>query len=328
MIRFGTLGTANITPRALINPCIDEPRARVYAIAARDFDRASAFAHHHHIPKVLRDYTELVNYDRIDAVYNPLHITAHHEWTLKALHAGKHVLCEKSFASNAAEAEDMAKCADETGLVLMDAYHYRYHPIFIRAREIYLSGVLGEIRHVDAAFHIAVTDPTSIRMNYALGGGVTMDIGCYPISWVRHITGLEPDEVLAEAEVGPPDVDVMLKTTMQLPGGITATTSGDMRADVQFKAYLQVQGSAGTMYVHNPLTPQMGNRIDLTLNGETQTESFSRRSTFAYQLDAFCDAVEDGTELLTHAWDGVAQMRVIDRAYTAAGLPVRGLSRA
>lgn len=325
MIKFGTLGTANITPRALINPCIDEPRASVYAIAARDVDRAHAFAHHHHIPKVLQDYTELVNYERVDAVYNPLHITAHHEWTLKALRAGKHVLCEKSFASNAVEAEEMAACADETGLVLMDAFHYRYHPIFLRAREIYLSGVLGDIRHIDAAFHIAVTDPSSIRMNYALGGGVTMDIGCYPISWVRHITGLEPDEVQAEAEVGPPDVDVMLNTTMRLPGGITATTSGDMRADAQFKAYLQVQGSEGTMYVQNPLTPQMGNRIDLTINGDTQSESFSRRSTFGYQLDAFCDAVEYGTALMTDAWDGVCQMRVIDHAYAAAGLPLRGL---
>jgi predicted dehydrogenase len=120
----------------------------------------------------------------------------------------------------------------------------------------------------------------------------------------------------------------MLKTTLGLPGGIVATTSGDMRPDVQFKAYLEVRGSAGTMYLHNPLTPQTGNRLDLTIDGVMQSEHFSRRATYSYQLDAFCDALEQGSPLLTNAWDGVAQMRVIDRAYTDAGLPLRGLQRA
>ncbi len=325
MIRFGTLGAASITPRALVYPCVDEPEAMIYAIAARDRERAVSFAHHHNIPKVLDSYADLVACERINAVYNPLHITAHHEWTLRALRAGKHVLCEKSLASNAGEAQEMAECADDTGLLLMDAFHYRYHPIFVRAREIYQSGVLGDIQHIEGVFHIPVTATSGIRMEYELGGGVTMDIGCYPISWVRHISGLEPDEVQAVAEVGPPDVDVMLKTTMQFPGGITVTTSGDMRPEATFQAYLEVRGSDGTMHVENPLVPQMGNRIDLTVNGEKTTESFSRRASYSYQLDAFCAAVEHGTELLTDAWDGVAQMRVIDRAYSAAGLALRGL---
>lgn len=324
MIHFGTLGTANITPRALIYPCMDEPRARVYAVAARDRGRAEAFAYHHRIPKVLDSYSDLVQYDRIDAVYNPLHIAAHEEWTIKALQAGKHVLCEKSFALNAQQAERMARSADEAGLVLMDGFHYRYHPIFLRAKEIYQSGVLGEIRRIDAAFHIPVTDTDGIRMRYELGGGVTMDIGCYPISWVRHISGLEPEQVAARAEEGPTHVDVMLTTTLKLPGGITATTSGDMRPQARFKAYLEVTGSAGKMYVHNPLSPQTGNRIELTIDGEATVERFPRRPTFGYQLDAFLDAIEHGTDLYTDAWDGVAQMAVIDRAYLAAGLPLRG----
>ena len=142
---------------------------------------------------------------------------------------------------------------------------------------------------------------------------------------VRHISALEPEDVQAVAETGPADVDIMLTTTMQLPGGIVATTSGDMRPQARFKAYLRVQGSSGTMYVHNPLTPQMGNRLDVTIDGATRSETFPRRSTFGYQLDAFCDAVQEGTPLYTDGWDGVAQMRVIDRAYTAAGLPLRGL---
>ncbi len=326
MIRFGTLGAALITPRALVYPCVDEPRATIRAIAARDRDRAEGFAEYHHIPDVLDAYQDVIEYEKVDAVYVPLHIPAHHEWTIKALNAGKHVLCEKSFASNAAQAEEMAAAGAATGNVLMDAFHYRYHPIFIRAREIYESGLLGDIQEIDAAFHIPVIDPDSIRMKYETGGGVTMDIGCYPISWVRHITAEEPIEVEAEAEIGPPDVDVMLKSSMEFSGGVIAKTSGDMRPGTSFRAYLNVTGSKGTMRVVNPLVPQIGNRIELTIGAGESVESFDRRPTYGYQLDAFLDAIEHRTPLLTGAEDAVAQMRVIDRCYEAAGLPLRGLT--
>jgi predicted dehydrogenase len=324
-IRFGVLGTAMITPRALVYPCVDERRAAITAIAARDRARAEAFAHHHQIPIVLDAYAEVLEHPKVDAVYVPLHIPVHCEWTIRALRAGKHVLCEKSFASNAAEAREMAAVGRETGRVVMDAFHYRYHPVFHRAREIYASGELGEIRHIDAAFHIPVTDPGGIRMNYVLGGGVTMDIGCYPISWVRHISGLEPEQVEARAVVGPAHVDVSLQVRLTLPGGVTATTSGDMRAGAAFTAYLEVTGSTGTMRVLNPLVPQMGHEIRVKIGADERSEVFDRRSTYAYQLDAFLDAIEHGTPLLTDADDAVRQMEVIDRCYQAAGLPLRGL---
>ncbi len=326
MIRFGTLGTANITPRALVYPCVDELNAMISVIGARSRERAQGFAKYHHIRHVVDDYTAVVTHDKVNAVYIPLLITAHHEWTIKALRAGKHVLCEKSFASNANEAMEMAAVAEETGLVLMDAFHYRYHPIFIRAREIYTSGVLGNIREISAAFHIPVpVDGDNIRLQYETGGGVTMDIGCYPISWVRHITGEEPVEVTAEAEAGPPEVDLYLATEMTFPGGIKAATSGDMRPDATFKAELKVIGELGAMTVNNPLVPQIGNGIELNVNGETTMETFDRRSTYGYQLDAFISAVEQGTALLTGPDDAVNQMRVIDRCYESAGLRLRGL---
>ncbi len=327
MIRFGTLGAARITPRALVYPCVDERRASIVAIAARQRRRAEAFARAHGIPQVLDSYDAVVTHPEVDAVYVPLHIPAHHEWTLKALAAGKHVLCEKSFACNAAEAEEMAAAARRHGRVAMDAFHYRYHPLFHRARELYASGTLGKVQRIDAAFHIPVTDPGDIRMNYATGGGVTMDIGCYPLSWVRHVSGSEPKVVAASAEVGPPDVDVVLQTELELPDGASATTSGDMRADARFSAFLTVTGSTGRMHVVNPLVPQMGHRLELTVAGVETVEQLDRRPSYGYQLDAFLDAVEHGAPLLTDANDAVRQMRLIDAAYQAAGLPLRGLPR-
>jgi predicted dehydrogenase len=325
MIVFGTLGTANITPKALVYPCADEPRATIRCIAARERERAEGFARWHHIRRVYDSYEEVVEDDRINALYNPLPISLHHEWSIRALRAGKHVLCEKSFASNAREAEEMAAVARDQGLVIMDAFHYRYHPVFLRAREICDSGALGTIRRIDAEFRVPVNDPQNIRNVYAMGGGVTMDIGCYPISWARHICGEEPEEVQAEAVIGPPYVDTCLEARLVFPSGVEARVCGDMRAETRFTAVLVVSGDKGTMTVKNPLVPQTGHSILLEAGGERTVETTDRRSSYGYQLDAFIAAVEEGAPLLTGADDAVAQMRVIDRCYEAAGLPVRGL---
>jgi len=326
MLKFGTLGAAKITPPALIDPCQNDERATVAMIAARSKQRAEAFAQAHGIATVLDSYDEIINADQVNAIYNPLPITHHHEWTIKALRAGKHVLCEKSFASNATEAQEMLTVANETGLVLMDAFHYRYHPIFLKARETVESGVLGKIHSISSTFSVPIVDADDIRMNYGTGGGVTMDIGCYPLSWVRHITGLEPEDVQATAETGPANVDVYLETEMIFPGNIKVKTVGDMRPSAKFKADIIVEGDAGKMIVKNPIAPQAGNAIDLVIDGAVTTETFSRRPTYRYQLDAFIDAVLTGSALFTDAEDAVKQMQLIDRCYLAAGLPLRGLS--
>ena len=261
----------------------------------------------------------------VDAVYNPLPASLHHEWSLKALRAGKHVLCEKPFASNAREAAEMAAVAKETGRVLMEAFHSCYHPVFLRALEIVRSGALGRLRRIEGSFHVAITNPEDIRMNYGTGGGVTMDLGCYPIAWVRHLVGEEPEGVTATAETGPAHVDVFLEASLQFPGGTRAKISGDMRAGVVPRIELRVEGERGQMVIHNPLAPQLGHRIDLDVDGEKTQESLDRRTTYSYQLDAFIDAIEKNRPLLTGADDAVKQMRVIDRCYEAAGLPLRGL---
>lgn len=324
MITFGTLGAARITPSALIYPAMNEPRARISVIAARDRQRAEAFANAHHIRTVCDNYDEVVTHGHINAVYNPLHIPAHHPWTIKALNAGKHVLCEKSLASNAREAAEMQALAKEKSLVLMDAFHYRYHPLFARMVEIVQGGELGDIISIDAAFHVPVRGAEDIRMNYSLGGGVTMDIGCYPISWVRHLTGKEPKVIGATAEVGPPNVDLVLSAKLDIDG-IGVTTTGDMRESTAFKAEICVKGSLGKMLVNNVVAPQMGHLLTLDLNGKVTHETVDRRPSYCYQLDAFIEAVENGGPVLTDGEDAVKQMTVIDRCYEAAGLPIRGL---
>ena len=191
-LRIGTLGAAGITPAALMEPADENDNVVVAAVAARDRDRAERFAKRHHIETVYDHYDDVIGDESLDAIYNPLPISHHLEYTVKALRAGKHVLCEKSFALNANEAEEMHGVAEETGLILIEAFHYRYHPIFQRALEIVESGLLGTLEHIDARFVVGTPNAENIRMHYETGGGATMDMGCYPISWLRHITKDEP----------------------------------------------------------------------------------------------------------------------------------------
>ena len=322
-LRFGILGAAAIAPHALVAPATGRTDVSVVAIAARDPERARKFAGEHGVRYALASYRAVIEHADVDAVYNPLPISHHYEWTLAALAAGKHVLCEKSLASNATEAESMARAATSAQRVLMDAFHYRYHPMFLRALDIVASGAIGTLVHVEACFQVPVTNPADIRMNYATAGGVTMDIGCYPISWVRHITGEEPEVVHATAVVGPPDVDVSLTAALRFPSGCTGEITGSMQPG-RIRAELTVTGTKGKLKLVNPVAPQLGHAIELTTDGTTTTETVTRRPTYAYQLDAFVAAVRDGASLVTGTDDAIKQMRVIDACYRAAGLRLRG----
>ena len=323
-LRIGTLGAAMITPAALTNPARENDNVEVIAVAARDRTRAEKFATNQGIEKVYDSYDDVIEDDSLDVIYNPLPISHHKEYSIKALRAGKHVLCEKSFAMNADEAREMADVADETGLVLIEAFHYRYHPVFQKALEIVDSGDLGKIEKIDARFVVGTPNKENIRMIYETGGGATMDMGCYPISWLRHITRQEPTVVSAVATEGDPQIDLSLEVEYELRDGVKATTVGSMN-DRGFAADMNVYGERGHLFVQNPLVPQHGNRVKLTIDGEIRfDEELTRRPTYDFQLEAFVDAVRNGTPLPTDSHDAIKQMAVIDSAYIAAGLKARG----
>src|SRR5213080_4382910 len=192
-LRVGILGAARIAPMALVKPARRVPEATVLAVAARDPERARRFAARHGIPRVHQSYDALLADPEIDAVYNPLPNALHAPWTIRALAAGKHVLCEKPFAANAAEAEEMARAAERAGRVLVEAFHWRYHPLFARVRAILDAGEIGQVRHLEAHFCIPLPLPNDIRWRKDLAGGALMDTGCYTVSVLRHLAGAERD---------------------------------------------------------------------------------------------------------------------------------------
>ena len=324
-VRFGLLGAAAITPLAMVTPAREVDGVSLDVIAARDPARAQEFAEMHGIHRVSEHYQAVIDDPDIDAVYIALPISAHAEWAIAALEAGKHVLCEKSLCQNAREAERMKRAAEASGRVLMDAFHYRYHPMFEAAKHSVDSGELGAIKHIDARFHVkGPVSPHDIRKIYDLGGGVTMDIGCYPLSWLRHLMGEEPDVLLVEAKEDPTDVDVALAADLRFPSGATGRISGRMDECSRFCAAVLISGEAGQLSLVNPLVPQLGHRFQLRKGGEVIDRTFDQKTTYAYQLEAFLAATRGKESNLTGAEDGLKQMQLIDAVYARGGLRPRG----
>jgi predicted dehydrogenase len=324
-LRFGILGAAKIAPRGLIEPARLGSEATVDVVAARDEARARAYAAEHQIPRVARDYAELIGDPEIDVIYNPLPMHLHAYWTIEALRAGKHVLCEKPFAANAAEAERMVSVANETGRVLVEAFHYRYHPLFARILELVQSGRLGTLRHMEGTFKVAIKDRTDLRHRYDTAGGATMDLGCYPLHWMRQVAGSEPRVLSASAEQGAQHVDLTMQADLSFPGGLTGHMETSMADHEPFSTTLTVTGENGTLFVNNPLAPHGGHELELSIGGKERSETVEGTgTTYRYQLVAFADAVRTGKKLPTMGADSIANMRLIDSVYRAAGLPLRG----
>lgn len=324
-IRFGILGAAKIAPNALTLPAKQVPEVEVTAIGARDPARAREFAKANGIARVLATYEDLIADPEIDVIYNPLPNSLHCEWSIRALRAGKHVFCEKPIASNAAEAARMARVADETGLLLVEAFHYRYHPLADRVSELIRSGAVGNLEHAEGHFSVPIP-PTNIRFDWDLAGGATMDLGCYPLHMIRYFSGMTPRVIRAKAQVGPPNIDVAMEADLELAPGVTARMTCSMAADAQLGATFLARGDRGDLKVTNPVGPHWGHQLTITTPDGTTNETVPGDTTYTHQLRALIAALRgDRSAFPTDANDAVIGMRIIDEVYRTAGLPPRGV---
>ncbi len=322
-VRIGILGAARIAPRAVINPAKDNPDVVVTAVAARDASRAQAFAAKHNIARVHDDYAKLIADPGVDAIYNPLPNGLHGKWTRAALEAGKHVLCEKPFTANAAEAREIAELAAASDRVVMEAFHYRYHPLALRIEEIIASGELGTLQRVEATLCFPLPMFSDIRYNYALAGGATMDAGCYTVHMVRIFGGSTPEVVSAQAKLHGPEIDRAMTAELRFAGGHTGRIRCSMWSRRLLDISAKVVGDRGELNVLNPAVPQLFHRLSVRTANENRVERFGRRASYAYQLDAFAAAVLRGAPFPTTPEDAIENMTVIDAIYRKAGLPLR-----
>ena len=324
-MRIGVLGAARIAPAALVKPARVVDGVEVGAVAARDRGRAEAFAARYGVPAVHDSYAAVLADPSLDAVYIPLPNGLHAQWTLAALKAGKHVLCEKPFTSNAAQAREVAAAADGTGLVVMEAFHYRYHPLARRMAELVRGGELGRIQRVETAMCFPLPRFSDIRYDFGLAGGALMDAGCYAVHAMRLLAPGDPEVTAARALTMRRDrrIDRAMTAQFSFPGGAT----GEIRASMWSSSLLRVRaravGERGALTVINFTAPQLWSRFTVTVDGRRRRERFGGEATYVHQLRAFAAAARGEPANLTPPSDSVATMSLIDDIYTAAGLPLR-----
>lgn len=335
-LRIGVLGAAKISKNALFLPVADTEGVEVVAIAARDRSRAEAQAGEYGVGRVEDSYEAVIAADDVDAIYNPLPISLHHRWTIDALRAGKHVLCEKPLASNAVEAAEIVAVASETGMHMIEAFHWRYHPMADRIRALVdgtgpEGSVIGAMRRIDARFNVPIPEADDVRQSWELSGGALMDLGCYPAQWARFVAGSEPTVTAATMTEGRPKVDIRTEIALEFPGvdggqPVAGHLFTSMERDTERGASLTVEGDAGVLEVTNPIAPHLGNRVVVTSHDGSVVvdEEVGGRSTYHYQLEAFRDLLRGGPSLPTGGDDSIATMKLIDAAYVAAGLTPRG----
>jgi len=323
-LRIGILGAARIAPTALLNPARRVEGAEVVAVAARDPARARKFASKHGIRRAHENYESLIADSNVDAVYNPLPNSHHCEWTIRALEAGKHVLCEKPLASNAEEAERMADASRTSGRELLEAFHWRYHPLADRMKEVATDGSLGTIEHVEVRMCLPFLVPGDIRYRFDLAGGATMDMGCYTINIMRFLAGSEPEVVGASAKLSSPKVDRAMQADFKFADGSTGRIHCSLCSSALFHLDARVKGTEGELRVLNPVAPHYFHRMSVRRSGGVEREKVPGEPTYVGQLRAFVEHVRGGKPMPSDAADGCANMRVIDSVYEAAGLPRRG----
>jgi predicted dehydrogenase len=323
-LRIGILGASRFAPMTLIKPARENAEVEVATVAARDVSRAQAFATKHGIARVHDSYEALIADPDLDAVYIVLPNNLHGRWTRAALAAGKHVLCEKPFTANAAEAREIAKLAAESDRVVMEAFQYRYHPLTVRLEQIVASGELGRLQRLEVALCVLLPKRSNGNIyDYPLAGGATMDAGSYAVDMVRAFGGSTPEVVSAQAKLSDPRVDRAMTAELRFASGHTGRVRCAVWSSDLMRASAKVIGDRGELRVLSPAAPHMFHRLSVRSADGKRVERFPRRDSYAYQLDAFTAAVLRGEPVKTTPEDAIENMTVIDAIYDAAGLPLR-----
>jgi predicted dehydrogenase len=302
--------------RLRVHPDVSRsPLVEMRAVASRSADKARAEAASLGIPKAYGSYEELLADKAIEAVYIPLPNHLHAAWVKKAADAGKHILCEKPFAMNAAEAEDAIRYAEGKGVKVMEAFMYRYHPQWTRARDIVRSGEIGAVHAVNCFFSYTNKDPANIRNILAAGGGAIPDIGCYAVSSARFLVGAEPKRVVSLVHRDPVmKTDILSSGILDFGPARATFTVATQSAPVQ---RVDVMGSGGSLSVLLPFNAYPDVPLKLTVRtgvGERTIET-PPADQYVAMFEAFCRSVRDGTPVPTPAADAVANMKVLDALF-------------
>jgi xylose dehydrogenase (NAD/NADP) len=291
-VRWGILGTARINRRVIPAMRLAR-RSELVAVASRDRARAEAYAREWSIPRAMAGYQTLLDDRSIDAVYIPLPNTEHLPWTLAAIAAGKHVLCEKPLVLDPADVDRIAAAAAAARVIVEEGFMYRHEPLTARVISLVNEGAIGTVRAMVSGFSFALEETANIRLDPALGGGSLWDVGSYPVTYAQLIAGHEPKLVFGTAHWHPSGVDEEFMGMLRFSGGTTANIYAGFRA--AYRTWLEVLGSEGAMTVPNPFRPGPVEEIELERNGVVEhIEVAGSAEIFVREIEDFEASVLDG----------------------------------
>ena len=318
-IRWGVMGTADIARGQTIRGMQLAENCELAAVAGRRLEKAEEFRKEFGFRKAYEGYDALLADPEIEAVYIPLPNHLHAEWSIRALEAGKHVLCEKPLALTEAEAERMFRAAEENGVFLMEAYAYLHNPLVAAVKAELDAGVVGEVRYIDSAFIAGRRPDTDIRLVKEYGGGAQYDLGCYPVSMILWLTGREPEEVRGSAYFSEKGVDLESSVLMKFSGGITAEADCAMVPEIGRLDRLHVMGTEGEL--HSPFWFNQPGEITYTVirGGKAETKTVTAKNNYRLEVEQLGRCIADGETPHVSKDFSLRAARTTDRILKAIG---------
>ncbi len=313
-MRLGLLSTANIN-RAILAGAAETDRVEVAAVASRDEARARSYAAEHGIPSAHGSYEALLADPGVDAVYVSLPNGMHHAWTMRALAAGKHVLCEKPYTRHPHEAEEAFDAAEAAGLVLAEAFMYRHHPQTATVRRLVADGAIGRLCAVKTTFTFPLHDLSDVRALPELDGGALMDVGCYCVSGIRLLAG-DPEHVRGEQVTGTTGIDMAFHGTLRCAEDVVGQFEASFRSPQ--RQVLEAVGEDGVLVVEAPWRVDWGGSVTLRRGESTEVVEVESADSYTLELENLADAIEGGAPALLGRDDAVGQARTIDALYRSA----------
>ncbi len=312
-VKWGILSTADIN-RKLLAGAAESDDVEVVAVGSRDLSRAQEYARTWGIERAYGTYDELLADPDVEAVYIPLPNTMHSEWSIRALEAGKHVLCEKPFSRHVADVERAFDAAEATGLHLSEAFMYRHHPQTARLAELVASGAIGELRVIRSAFGYSLYDAGNIRLRTDVEGGALMDVGCYCVSGARLLGG-EPESVVGAAHIGSSGTDWVFTGLLRFPGDVTALF--DCGTSLPNRDELEAIGTEGSLFLDDPWHCQEP-VIELRKGDTVERIEVEAANPYRLELEDLNAAIRGERPPLLGRADALGQVRTIDALFRSA----------
>jgi xylose dehydrogenase (NAD/NADP) len=308
VLNWGLLSTARIN-RALIPPLQVSKRNHLLAVASRTQEAADKYAREHKISRAHGSYEALLSDPEIDVIYNSLPNHLHAEWTIKAVEAGKHVLCEKPIALRVDEVDAMQSAARKHDRVVMEAFMYRHHAQTLKVQELVKSGSIGALKLIRGSFSFVLARDGDVRLDPAMGGGSIWDVGCYPISYARSVVGENPLEVFGWQVTGPTGIDETFVGQMRFDHDVHAQF--DCSFAIPFHSFMEIVGSQGTLSIPSPFKPETNEKIYLTRDEKTETIKIKGQELYLGEVEDMADAILLGRDPRISLDDSRANVAVI-----------------